>query len=364
MKKIAFLLLISAVFLAACQQQNLNSKDEQKQSEKKSIETVKTISNVVPYRLKTDELHSVVGFLSEIEVLFIKQDQKGEHLVRYNLLTGKKKTIYSTNDDIIQAFIHPSMKQILIQTASNEKKAKVTILSVEGKPLHHFEVTSSELSIVWNPNNVDLLAFASFSDNFSYKSYVFESKKEQLHEFQSENPFWVWLTDDTLWMNRMSNNPLNGGTLSKVDWRNNKETPLSNHQVVYMNSYKQSTLIVSMDFKREEFQYVLQKGTQKQVWETPAVTNFSQWFVPEVQWLDDQSIITLLPTKSGKIDEEENPFQLVHTSIHGVQQIGEMKNYEPIVCSSKGSVCLTGYNYEKVFTTKKFKVKDWLLLQG
>ncbi|WP_102691358.1 YqgU-like beta propeller domain-containing protein [Rummeliibacillus pycnus] len=361
-KKIAYLLLFSTVFLVACQHQ-FNLKNDQKTPEKKSIETVKTISNVLPYRLKTAELHSVVGFLSEVDVLLIKQDQNGEHLIQYNLLNGKEKTIYSTKDDIIQAFIHPSMKQILVQTASSKKKAKVTILSVEGKTLHHIEVQSSELSIAWNPTNVNLLAIAAFSDNFSYKSFVYESNKSQLHEFQAENPFWVWVTDDTLWMNRMNNNPLNGGTLSSINWRKNKETKLSNHQVVYMNAYKQSTLIVSMDFKDGEFEYVLQKGTKKQIWKAPAVTSFSQWFVPDIQWLDDQSFITLLPTKGGEIDEGKTPFEIVHASINGVQQLGQMKNYEPMICSSKGSVCLTGFNYEKLFTTNNYKIKEWLSLR-
>ena len=361
-KKIAYVLLFSAVFLVACQQQFI-SKNDQKTTEKKSIETVKTISNVLPYRLKTAELHSVVGFLSEVDVLLIKQDKNGEHLIRYNLLNGKEKTIYSTRDDIIQAFIHPSMKQILVQTASSKKKAKVTILSTEGKPLHHIEVQSSELSIVWNPTNVNLLAIAAFRDNFAYKSFVYESNKEQLHKFQAENPFWVWLTDDTLWMNKMNNNPLNGGTLTSINWRENKEAKLSNHQVVYVNCYKQSTLIVSMDFKHEEYKYVLQKGTKKQVWKAPAVTSFSQWFVPEIQWLDDQTLITLLPTKSGEIGEEKKSFQIVHASLNGVQQLGQMRNYEPMICSSKGSVCMTGFNYEKLFTTKEHKTKEWLSLR-
>ncbi|MGG0658609.1 hypothetical protein [Rummeliibacillus pycnus] len=363
MKKIAYLLLITAVFLVACQQ-HLNSNNDRKTSKKKSVETVNKISNVVPYRLKTEELHSVVGFLSEIDVLIIEQNQEGEQLIQYNLLTGKKKLIYSTNDDIIQAFIHPSLKQILIQTASNEKTAKITILSTKGKPLHNFNVKSSELSIVWNPNNENLLALAAFNDNFSYKSYVYEGDKEQLHEFQSENPFWVWRDDDILWMNRIENNPLLGGNLSKIDWKKNQETSLPNQKVVYVNCYKQSTLIVSIDFKREVFHYVLQKGSKKQIWEAPAVTNYSQWFVPEVQWLDDQSIITLLPTKSGKIDEEENTSQLVHASVNGVRKIDQIKNFEPIICSPKGSVCLTGYNYEKIFTIQPFKMNKWLLLKG
>ena len=44
-----------------------------------------------------------------------------------------------------------------------------------------------------------------------------------------------------------------------------------------------------MDFKQEDFYYVLQKGNKKNDLKSPAVTDHAQWFVPVVQWFDDQS---------------------------------------------------------------------------
>lgn len=361
-KKVIYLVTITVFFLVACQQHS-HSKENSKTNTKKTIATIDSSLNIVPYHLMEDHFYRVVGFSSEVEVLLIEQQPEGEQLVQYNLLTGKKKTLYFSKDDIIQAFIHPSMKQILLQTATNEKRATVMILSNTGELLHKFQVKSSEISIVWNPSNANLLALAAFSDDFSYKSYIYESNKEKLHRFQSANPFWTWLTDDSLWMNRMSNNPLNGGTLSIIDWKKNQEIPQSEHKVIYMSCFKQSKIIVTMDFKHEEFQYVLQKGKQKKVWKTPAVSSFSQWFVPEIQWLEDQSMMTLLPMKNGIVDDGEHPFQLVHVTLKGVQNIGQFKNYEPITCSSKGIVCLSGNNYETLISTKSYEMKKWLLLK-
>lgn len=362
MKKLIYLIVIIVFSLAACQQK-ANSKDNEKTAEKKNIQKVTSVSHIKPYRLNAQQLHTVVGFLSEVDVLIIERQPEEQQLIRYNLLSGRKKLLYTTKEDIIQAFIHPSMKEILLQTSSDSKNANVTILTSNGKTLHNFKVKSQELSLVWNPNNANLLAVAAFSNDLSYKSYIFDGNHEQLHEFQSENPFWTWSTDDILWINRMGVNPYNGGTLISIDWENNKVIPKSEQKVVYISCFKQSKLIVTMDFEHEEFKYVLQKGTQKQTWNTSAVSNYAQWFVPEVQWLDDQSFIALLPMKNGELDDGEHPFKLVHATLNGIQELGQYKNYEPTICSAKGTVCLSGFNYEKLITTKPYKKKNWLLLK-
>lgn len=362
MLKMIYLLVTAVLFLGACQQQSI-SKENKTTTENNKIHTVKSISNIVPYQIKAEQLHTVVGFLSEVDLLIIEQHQNREQLVRYNLETGKKKILYTSDDAIIQVLIHPSMKEILVQTANNSESANVTIITVAGKILHNFNVKSQEISLVWNPNNTNLVGLSAFNNDFSYNSYIYDGSKNKLVEFQSDNPFWTWYSDNILWVNKMGNNPLNGGTLTTINWRNGKVTSESKQKIVYVSCFKQSSLIVTMDFTKEEFRYVLEKGNKKQEWTSPAVTDYAQWFVPEVQWLDDQSLMVLLPMENGKIDEGEHPFKLVHVSLNCVHTIGQSPNYEQIICSAKGTLCLSGNNYETAISIKPYEKKKWLVVK-
>ncbi|MBK3493996.1 hypothetical protein JFL43_03800 [Viridibacillus sp. YIM B01967] len=363
-KTIVYLVLTCAIFLVGCnknEEPKPDSDAELKNSEE--IEPKKVATDVLDYSMKTENLHSIVGFLSETTILYVAYESDNFHLVSYNLFTGEKETIYTEADQIIQVMIHPSKKQIIVHSSVNSSSATVKIISLKGTILHNIDIPSSELSIIWNPSNPQLVAFTAFQGDFSYQCYVYEGEQETLHKIDPSNPFLLWQSDDILLYNRWAARQLNGGTMMELNWKNGQEHPTDLKKIVYLDTDKDARLTVQIDFETEQFSYLLKNKNKEATWQAPALSNYSQWFVPDLIWLEDQSMMAIVPTEGGLMDNYSGKFKLMKISGDKVEELVTLDDFAMINCSPKGSLCLYGNELEQAISFEPYNSKQWLTLE-
>ncbi|MEX3621790.1 YqgU-like beta propeller domain-containing protein [Viridibacillus arvi] len=364
MKKfIMYLVLACAIFLVGCNKEASLPNLDADSNNPKAVEQKRVATEVLDYSMKTEDLHSIVGFLSETTILYVAYESESFHLVTYNLITGEKEKIYSEKDQIIQVMIHPSKKQIIVQSSEHSSSATVKMISLKGKILHSVDIQSSELSIMWNPNNPQLVAFTAFQGDFSYQCYVFDGEQEKLHKINPSNPFLVWQSEDILLYNRWTARQLNGGKIVQLNWKTGREQQTDLKKVVYLDAEKDARLTVQIDFETEQFSYLLKNKNKEITWQAPALSNYSQWFVPDLVWLEDQSVIAIIPTEGGLLDNYSGKFKLMKISEEKVEELITLDEYTMISCSPKGSLCLYGNDLEQVMSFEPYKKKKWLTLE-
>ena len=49
----------------------------------------------------------------------------------------------------------------------------------------------------------------------------------------------------------------------------------------------------------------------KSEWTLPAVSNYSEWVVPEVGWASSNTVFLRAPETGGQLDEITSPFRLI-----------------------------------------------------
>ena len=100
---------------------------------------------------------------------------------------------------------------------------------------------------------------------------------------------------------------------------------------------------------------------KNKTYEMPAVSNYSQWFVPEVDWLADGRMLTYQAAESGLMDSIPTDYELVQLTSESTdkQSIWEGP-YGAFTCSPSGTHCLIGVQLEEMLIVESGEVKPWI----
>ncbi|MFC4411125.1 hypothetical protein ACFOZY_11915 [Chungangia koreensis] len=316
----------------------------------------------VAYTANPDSFYQTYGWLSDSEIL-IAEIEEGNYILRsYNFKNGEKKDIFKESMMVINTKIHSSKEFIALHISESPASAIIKIIKPDGTLVEEVKVESSELYIDWNDEDASLMMITAFYEDWSFDTFVFDMNTKNLTLFESSDPFVKWLNGDTLLSLQWSEHALSGGQIVKIHWRTGESelTDLSN--VVFFDAYRGNLLAVhpKEDEKEMIYKIVGSNGEIVTEWSAPALSNYSQWFIPEVQWLVDGSMITLLPVNQGLIDETAPEFQYVKVQNGAVEVFEEKVAEAAFNCSPDGSLCLSGYESDHIIQFDPFKVWKWL----
>ncbi len=369
MRKLYILLLLCCIFLVSCKEdhaEELVENDTPIQEPSKNEQSLDNEpsppQNEIPtLQLERSTFHSVIGWLNDEEILFILLDNGKWTVQAYSIEYKSWRTIYETSFPIIQGEIHPSKEMIMLHISENSSSAEIQLIDTKGVLVQSLHFESAEMFMSWHPTNPQLIAFSAFYEDWSYSSFVYNGKEQDLMAIEVDNPFIKWYDDEHLMVFEWEESSLDGSKLLLYSFRQQvmKETKWENIlDVIFLGD---AYLYIQIEEESDNFRYQLvnKDTTVKQEWTTPAVSNYSEWVIPNISVLYPDKIIMSKPTQGGNIDTIQQKNLLTGYSIEETEEFG-IVNSLPIDCSPNGQVCLSGYEKEKWIQIEPFKGADWL----
>lgn len=364
MRKFALLVIGLILVLSGCQPEETEPSDvipvpdQQVSSDLGDQENEEWIA----YTANPETFYQTYGWLSDSEIL-IAEIEEGNYILRsYNFKNGEKKDIFKENMMVINTKIHSSKEYIALHISESPASAIIKIIEPNGTLVEEVKIESSELHMDWNDEDASLMMITAFYEDWSFDTFIYDIDTQNLTLFESPDPFVKWLDEDTLLSLQWSEHALSGGQIVKIHWRSGDSelTDLSN--VVFFDAYGGQLLTVHpKDNEKEMIYKILERnGETVAEWSAPALSNYSQWFIPEVQWLDNGSMITLRPIQQGLIDETSPEFQYVKVLNGEVEVLEEKVEEAAFNCSPDGSLCLSGYESDRIIQFEPYNVWKWI----
>lgn len=368
LKKIV-ILLFCIIFLQACTEVETGIPKVEQENEEKIPsdigEVEKTNNDEIPsILLDNNALQSVVGWLSNEEVVFIVME-KGQWLVKsYSVSTNSWRTIYTTTTPIIQGTIHPSKEMILLHTSKDSSSAEIQFLHKNGYILQSLSFESAEIYMDWHPTNPNLVVFSTFYEDWTYNTFIYDGSTQELTSIEIENPFVKWYDEENLMVFRWSDSGLDGSELFLYSILDETLKSTGEEKVLDVTNIGEAILYVQINEEQKQFEYRLEElnGAKKFEWVTPAVSNYSEWVTPTVSIISPTEFILLNAKQSRNQDDISQKSILSKISLDGQQVFGEIDE-QPVSCSPNAEICLGGYTKETWITTNPLDEKQWIYLK-
>lgn len=357
--------ILFIIFLAGCSNHLNNAKESEEDFSKKlEKHDNRATAEIVPLTIEAMSYIQTVGFVSNQEVMYIVNEEGEYKIYLYNLFSGKTKLIYSENEQVVQAFLHPSKKFVLLHCTKNEQIANVKIVSIDkGKLVENFEVPSKEIYVDWHPENESLVFISAFNDDFSYDSYVYDANENKLVKIDLPTPFVNWFDDEQLSYSIKSNSALQEMQLYRVKWQTGESELIEKNSVlVKKTSDRQLFLNAKPPF--DHFQYVYMKDDRELYSiETGALSNYSEWYVPDIQFGSDDAFYTLVADEETVLDNYSGELTLKRFDQNGEKKLFSGPVYTTFAVSPNEQWILYNDSMSNLFHVESGKTMEWLKLQ-
>lgn len=364
LKRIGILILCLFI-LQACKGNNSETEELATDSTKDIPQITTSPPNEIPsIQLDRSQFHSIIGWLSDDEIVFILTGN-GEWTVQsYNLSSESWRTIYISKIPIIQGAIHPGKEMILLHTSSNSSTAEIQLIHKNGYLEQSITLESAEIFMDWHPLNPNLIVFSAFYEDWTYNSFIYDGSTQNLTAIEVENPFVKWYDDDHLVVSRWGETSLDGSELFLYSIPDEKMESIGLQHVLDVQNLGDTMLYIQINEEQQQFQYRLENKDSGEAfeWFSPAVSNYSEWIVPNMSIIQQNQLIAVQPVESGNVDEHNKKSVLSSISINGEIKRGEI-DIQPIECSPNGEVCLGGYEKENWIQLDPLKEQNWIELK-
>lgn len=371
MEKWLSILMVFIVILSGCEKGNANRTKlstvhlEKQGSEKITGEKEDTDHLFVPLRLKEKDFQFIIGWISEESLLIIERNNGGSTISTYNIKSGKKKELYFSRQPVVSAEISPSKKYLFIHLSLSDNEAIVTIIRISDQQLVFYgEIESSEIDYEWNHYDETNILVNVFYKDWSFRTYVIDTNSGLLRELHLPQPFAIWHTDSHfLFLDWKKDEP--DITASLVLKEDGMEKPvLTNKRFYYLDGWENIFLVISPStdsFSQSVFQFYDESFHLISSFTIPHLSNYSGWEIPNYDFVDN-NFIMIEPKSSGKVDSYAEGYQMVKRNIINGKKETIFKTIEntPLLCSPKGSYCLTGNLYENIVFIEDKKVSSFI----
>lgn len=363
-----FLLIISIFLLNACtikeSTTHHSSANQNTHSQKQTPPTTLDKENwKLPIAVPKGELYKVCGWLSNDQVLFITNQEQTSNLYSYNLVSGKSKVLYNSQDPIGTVQISPTRKYILIQTSPSTYEGKITIMDTKGKVKYSQIIVSHELAFEWNPYNDHKILISKFNEDWSFQLSLLNFEDHKIADLSLPQPFVKWIDQNRIaYLNWDNNSPSIFAPLLIYSFSDTKEV-LAFSKIFQYSAFKNVLMTITVtekDQSKAKYSFFDQKMQPIFSFSVPQLTKYSDWLVPYYDYNEyNKLFITFRPMNSMAADTYTEGFQLVsYNLVNGEDSvILEGLNNEPLTCSPSGKSCLYGNRFEKIIDLSTKKVE-------
>ena len=314
------------------------------------------------YSADLAKFHFVVDWLSETKIVFVEKSDSMYYLKTFDISSGEIEILYEESKIIVDVLIHPLKNTYLLHTTDDPSSATLKIISFEGVVLDEVTIASSELSIEWSDTDPSLILLTAFHQDWTYDVFLYSGEEKEISLMPLEDPFPKWLGTEKIVTVDVLEHSLDGGELIFYDrvTRQQKRSGIMN--VVYFDANIDSLLVVQINGEDAEYKITDQEGMVLSDWTMPAVSNYSEWVIPEISWIAPTTVIMPSTSEGGQLDDLREPFKLVRVEDGNQEVLMEYIPTGKLRCSPDGEKCLTGNAAETIIDTIKKEEATWLLL--
>lgn len=321
-----------------------------------------SLGKVAPIEDMEGNFYQTVGWLNDQTILYITNIQEGSQVYSYDLEEGVSSSFHKSEYPIVSAELSPSRKQLLIHAAPSNYQGELKVLGLDGEIRYETKIDSFELAYEWNDENENEVLVSSFKEDWSFATYLMNIEEQNIQQINLPQPFTIWPTDnEVLYLDWEEDSPNLNAPLIKRNLDNGSEERLLT-SVHYIDSSKGFILAVytkENDSERSTYLIFNKEFDQIYSFDTNHLTTFSGWLVPYYDFIDrKESMVTFLPRSSGAADVYTGGFALTEISLKDgetTELFSQLAN-EPIACSSSGTMCLYGYQLEKVIDLQEREI--------
>lgn len=362
MKRIWYLLLVSVFIMSACSEKK-EQPSVQPDIEEPSNLVEKPAEPPTPHVFKPDpsNFHFIADWLTDTRILYVEKDE-GMYKVNYfDIETGESGFVYKDESFIIDVLVHPSRDYLLVHTSEQANAAVVKVIGMDGTIQHQAEIDSIELSVEWNRANPDKILFSAFQEDWSFDLFVFDGLDDSLSVVNFDDPFAKWAGNDRIMGLLFNGHPLDGGEIRLFQLETEETSTIEMDNVIYHDVFEDSMVVVQVN-DQDVFTYTVRnlEGTVIAGWTLPAVSNYSEWVTPEIEWLDVNRLIVKSPEKSGQLDEMASAFNLYLIENGNLEQLTKGLDAGPLKCSPSGRYCVNGYTSDELIDMKTKEKHKWI----
>lgn len=327
------------------------------------IEQVDVIDEEIGKILTADpaKFHFVADWLTDKKIVYVEKDEGFYKVNTFDLNTGETDTLHEEKSIVIDVLIHPSKKYLLLHTSDNSTSATIKILSTDGIIQDEIEVASTELAIEWNDLDPSLILLTAFYQDWTFDLFLYKGAESYLGLLPIEDPFPKWFGTEQIVIGYMEDHPLDGGELLLYNPTTEEWGDLGVDGVIYYDTYEQSLLTVKIN-EAGDAHYELSESNGRLLseWTLPAVSNYSEWVVLEVEWASNHTVFLRAPAIGGQLDELSSPFRLIQEKEGQQQVITEDIAAGFLRCSPSGLTCITGSSATTLIDIETAEERIWL----
>ncbi|RSD27435.1 hypothetical protein [Mesobacillus subterraneus] len=357
------LIFTSSLVLTSCSQKLESTPHEEAEhdgNEEKDAPGTKFLgTEIIPIKAEGDgDFYKAAGWLSDTEILYIRNKGERSLLYAYNLASGTSKLLFRSDLPIITAEASPNKDKVLVHNAANDKGI-LTIIDLSGEELYSSSIESYEITFEWNPFNDEILVISAFTEDWDFSTYLLDLRKANLEELDLPEPFVRWISEDELVYQGWEEDgvelqaPLYSTSLQEL-----KSTKLVDnvYQFDTIGKYLLAVKVNEDEAPEIGLYQFLQEGTEPVAsFTAPMLTSYSGWVVPFYDLMDKgNNFIYLRAVQEGEADLYQDGFDLIRFNLESEKEemvFSGLAN-EPISCSPSGMMCLYGFQLDKVMNMK------------
>ena len=361
MKRSVFIFCASALLLTGCTEKanevvkNPNVVDLLENDDLNKEKTSKK------FAADSAKFHFVADWLTETKIVYIEKESEHYLVNTFDMESGQTDTLYEDSSMIIDVLIHPSQKYILVHTSDNSASATIKIMTTDGVIQDEITIASSELEIEWNDIDPSLILLTAFHQDWAFDLFLYNGKEIGLELLGIKDPFPKWLGKDKVAYGEIEGHILDGGVIHTYDPVTEVRGQLDISGAVYFDTFKNSLLVVEIDEEMDAYYRIMDTdGMIKSEWTIPAISNYSEWVIPEVVWISNSTVFLQAPEMGGQLDELTSPYRLIRVADGRQDVIVDEVVAGNLRCSPSGQKCLTGYTAENLIDIEKRTETKWL----
>ena len=362
MKRVVMLLGLMLIFITACSSEKPTTVDVDNEDPILQVEEDSNQS-VHSFKANPSFFHFVGDWLTDSKILYVEKNEI--YQVNYfDIETGESGMIYEDTSFITDIIVHPSQEYILIHTSDQSDVASLKVLTTEGAIMHEMEIASTEITVNWNPVDAQKLLITAFHEDWTFDIFIFNGHVENLFIVNIDDPFPKWAGTDQVVSIFFTEHLLDGGNLQFLNVENDEITYSESGDIIYFDTYGDRLLTVKAPVN-DLFTFSMSSLDGKVIseWQMPAVSNYSEWVIPEVEWINENHMLFKSAQKSGQLDDIGQSFNL-HEWIDGVSStVMEDMGAEPLKCSPTGKYCLSGYTSEELIEKDTGVKQNWIYFE-
>ncbi|PLS01755.1 hypothetical protein CVD27_24180 [Neobacillus cucumis] len=363
---ILLIFILSSLCLSSC------AKKEQS-NQKNNMKHVKTsMIGASPAKWKMPilipegqgEMSKVIGWFTNQQIFYVTNLNQTSNLFLYNLLTGKSKLIYKTENPIVNVQISPSRKYLLIHSSPSSLEGLVTIIDSKGTELLKKKFPSYDLVFEWNPFNESKILVTKFAEDWSFQLFLLDTKMGNTTELNLPQPFIQWIKrEEVAYLNWDQNSPSLAAPLIFKELRDEGEKTVFS-KVIQFSAYRDMLMNVAVNEKETsmaDYSFFDKEKKEMFRFSQPQLKKFSDWLVPFYDYSEQKKqFLTFTPFSSGDADTYTDGFELMRYDLKkGTSDLilGGLDNV-PISFSPSGDTALLGNSYEKIIDLNKKEIYD------